>query len=148
MLHVGFNERVRVHFAVKRFLNPSALVKAEPPRAEVVKLETRPTYTAPEINRIAEANEEVRYLFRMAERILSKTLTYDDMNMLLGFYDGIPLSERTTAYGVVAPDRIVVYRGPHLRMCEDLDELVDEIRVTVWHEIAHYFGIDDDDLPF
>ncbi len=65
---------------------------------------------------------------------------------LLGFYDGIPLSERTTAYGVVAPDRIVVYRGPHLRMCEDLDELVDEIRVTVWHEIAHYFGIDDDEL--
>jgi len=65
---------------------------------------------------------------------------------LLGFYDGIPLSERTSSYGVVAPDRIVIYRGPHLRMCVDEDDLIEEVRVTVWHEIAHYFGIDDDEL--
>ena len=70
----------------------------------------------------------------------------EDEPELLGFYDGIPLSERTTSYGVVAPDRIMIFRGPHLRMCVDSDDVAEEVRVTVWHEIAHYFGIDDDEL--
>ena len=65
---------------------------------------------------------------------------------LLGFYDGIPLSERGAWYSGVVPDRIVIYRGPLQRMCEDEDDLAQEIRITVWHEIAHYFGIEDDEL--
>ncbi|WP_022924771.1 metallopeptidase family protein [Serinicoccus marinus] len=60
---------------------------------------------------------------------------------LLGVYDGIPLTERD--HGVQLPDRIVIYRGPLLRMCEDREDLLDEIAVTVVHEIAHHFGIDD-----
>jgi predicted Zn-dependent protease with MMP-like domain len=65
---------------------------------------------------------------------------------LLGWYEGTPLTERDSGYAGVLPDRIVVYRGPTLRMCEDEDEVVEEVHVTVVHEIAHHFGIDDDRL--
>ena len=62
---------------------------------------------------------------------------------LLGLYDGVALTERGTEYGGVLPDRIFVFRLPLLAMCEDLDELVDEVRITAVHEVAHHFGIDD-----
>ncbi|HEX6874491.1 MAG TPA: metallopeptidase family protein [Nocardioidaceae bacterium] len=65
---------------------------------------------------------------------------------LLGYYDGTPLTERDTRYAGVLPDRIMIFRNPTLRMCEDEDEVVDEVRITVVHEIAHHFGIDDDRL--
>jgi predicted Zn-dependent protease with MMP-like domain len=62
---------------------------------------------------------------------------------LLGLYDGVPLTERDSSYTFREPDRIFVYRGPLARMCASTDELVDEVRITVVHEIAHHFGIDD-----
>ncbi|MEA4944803.1 MAG: metallopeptidase family protein [Propionicimonas sp.] len=65
---------------------------------------------------------------------------------LFGYYDGIPLSERSFQYGGVLPDRIVIFRGPLLRHCLDADEVVEEVRITVWHEVAHFFGIDDGEL--
>ncbi|HET9859357.1 MAG TPA: metallopeptidase family protein [Nocardioidaceae bacterium] len=65
---------------------------------------------------------------------------------LLGLYDGIALTERDSSYSVVMPDRITVFRNPTLRMCESDEEVVEEVRITVVHEIAHHFGIDDDRL--
>lgn len=65
---------------------------------------------------------------------------------LLGLYVGTPLTERDSTYTFQAPDQVFVYRGPLLRMCHDLDELAEEIEITVVHEIAHHFGIDDDQL--
>lgn len=65
---------------------------------------------------------------------------------LLGYYDGIPLSERGSWYSGVLPDRIVIFRDAILESCADEDEVVEEVRITVWHEVAHYFGIDDDHL--
>jgi predicted Zn-dependent protease with MMP-like domain len=62
---------------------------------------------------------------------------------LLGLYDGIALTERDSTMGGQLPDRIFVFRGPLLDMCESEDELVEEVRITVVHEIAHHFGIDD-----
>jgi predicted Zn-dependent protease with MMP-like domain len=63
---------------------------------------------------------------------------------LLGVYEGVPLTERGDAWAAGAlPDRIVLFRGPLARMCVDDDELTEEIAVTVVHEIAHHFGIDD-----
>jgi predicted Zn-dependent protease with MMP-like domain len=62
---------------------------------------------------------------------------------LLGVYDGVPLTERGDLFGAAMPDRITIYRGPTLRMCRDRDEVIDEVAVTVVHEIAHHFGIDD-----
>jgi predicted Zn-dependent protease with MMP-like domain len=64
---------------------------------------------------------------------------------LLGLYDGIPLTERA-GMPFQLPDRIVVFRGPLLRHCTTREELVDEITVTVVHEVAHFFGIGDDTL--
>ena len=65
---------------------------------------------------------------------------------LLGLYDGVALTERG-AYGFgEMPDRIILYREPLLSICENEDELRDEIHVTLVHEIAHFYGIDDDRL--
>ena len=65
---------------------------------------------------------------------------------LLGFYDGIPLTERDTSYGGVMPDRIYVYRNPTLAICDTEQEVVEEVGITVVHEIAHHFGIEDERL--
>jgi predicted Zn-dependent protease with MMP-like domain len=65
---------------------------------------------------------------------------------LLGLYDGVPLTERDSTYTFLPPDRILLFRGPLARMCGSTDELVEEVRITVVHEIAHHFGIDDDAL--
>lgn len=65
---------------------------------------------------------------------------------LLGLYDGWALTEREH-YGVgELPDRIILYREPHLAACADEDELRDEIHTTLVHEIAHFYGIDDERL--
>lgn len=62
---------------------------------------------------------------------------------LLGLYDGWALTERDR-YGVgELPDRIIIYREPHLAACETADELRDEVHTTLVHEIAHFYGIDD-----
>ncbi len=65
---------------------------------------------------------------------------------LLGIYEGIPLTERGHDYGGVLPDRITIYRNPTLAICETVDDVIDEVNITVVHEIAHHFGIDDDRL--
>jgi predicted Zn-dependent protease with MMP-like domain len=65
---------------------------------------------------------------------------------LLGLYHGIALTERTSSYGGVLPDRISIYREAILDVCADEDEVVHEVAVTVVHEIAHHFGIDEQTL--
>ena len=65
---------------------------------------------------------------------------------LLGLYEGIPLTSRTSQYAGVLPDRITIYRNPTLQICETDDDVVDEVATTVVHEIAHHFGIDDERL--
>ena len=65
---------------------------------------------------------------------------------LLGLYEGHALTERGWDYAGVLPDRIFIYRHPILRICDTDDEVVDEVAVTVVHEIAHHFGIDDERL--
>ncbi|CAJ1505829.1 metallopeptidase family protein [[Mycobacterium] kokjensenii] len=65
---------------------------------------------------------------------------------LLGLYEGIALTERDSSYAGSLPDTITIYRRALLEMCESEEEVVDEVRITVIHEIAHHFGIDDDRL--
>jgi predicted Zn-dependent protease with MMP-like domain len=63
---------------------------------------------------------------------------------LLGLYEGIPLTERDAWWDAGSlPDRISIFRGPILRSCGSRADVVHEIKVTVIHEVAHYFGIDD-----
>ena len=65
---------------------------------------------------------------------------------LLGLYEGTALTDRDQYGFGELPDRIILYREPLLAISETLDELRDEIHVTLVHEIAHYYGIDDDQL--
>ena len=65
---------------------------------------------------------------------------------LLGLYHGIPLTKRTSGYMLVAPDKISIYRQPILLHCRTIEEVRAMVQHTVRHEVAHYFGIDDDRL--
>jgi len=66
---------------------------------------------------------------------------------LLGVYEGVPLTERDDFWAAGAlPDRITIFRNPTLAMCDTREEVVEEVLVTVVHEIAHHFGIDDERL--
>jgi len=62
---------------------------------------------------------------------------------LLGLYEGIPLTSRTTGYAGVLPDRITIYRLAICAVCDTAQEVVGEVRQTVVHEVGHHFGIDD-----
>ena len=69
-----------------------------------------------------------------------------DLVGTLGLYEGTPLSERDSQYSGVLPDRIYIFKGPLLRMVRSESELIEEVRITVLHEIGHFFGIEDDEL--
>jgi predicted Zn-dependent protease with MMP-like domain len=62
---------------------------------------------------------------------------------LLGLYEGVPLTERGHYYSGTLPDRILIFRAPILQLCDSVEEVIEEVHITVVHEIAHYFGIDD-----
>ena len=65
---------------------------------------------------------------------------------LLGLYDGHALTERGWDYGGALPDRIMIYREAICDICETTDDVVDEVTITVVHEIAHHFGISEERL--
>jgi predicted Zn-dependent protease with MMP-like domain len=65
---------------------------------------------------------------------------------LLGLYDGVDITRRDRYGFGELPDRIILYREPLLAVAEDIEQLRDEIHVTLVHEIAHYYGIDDEQL--
>ena len=62
---------------------------------------------------------------------------------LLGLYHGVALTERTSHYSGVLPDRISIYREAILDICDTEEDVVEEVAITVVHEIAHHFGVDD-----
>lgn len=62
---------------------------------------------------------------------------------LLGLYEGVPLTERTSHYSAVLPDRITIYHLAICAICDTEADVVEEVRRTVIHEIGHHFGIDD-----
>lgn len=65
---------------------------------------------------------------------------------LLGLYQGIALTERDSMYSGALPDTITIFRDAVLEICGSEDEVVEEVAITVIHEMAHHFGIDDDRL--
>jgi len=62
---------------------------------------------------------------------------------LLGLYQGYPLTIRSVGHSFTMPDRITIYQGPHERMARNPEELEQLVADTVWHEVAHYFGMDE-----
>ncbi|MEN8614859.1 metallopeptidase family protein [Dehalogenimonas sp. THU2] len=69
-----------------------------------------------------------------------------DSNGLLGLYEGIPLIERDTHYSLVLPDKITIFQKPIELVCASDAEIVDQVEKTVRHEIAHHFGMTDEEL--
>ena len=91
---------------------------------------------------------------KLVDIVVKRRPTADDLEAadlapdesMYGFYRGIPLTERDGGYNLVAPDVIDIYQEPLEEDFPDEAELIDEIRATVLHELAHFFGIDDDRL--
>jgi len=65
---------------------------------------------------------------------------------LLGFYRGVPLTRRTSSYGMVLPDKITIYRRPILMRCRSHEEVRETVQRVIRHELAHHFGLDDERL--
>jgi predicted Zn-dependent protease with MMP-like domain len=74
------------------------------------------------------------------------TVEDDSPDGLLGLYDGVPLTERESYGGMVLPDRITIFRLPICEECDTDEDVVEMVRDTVIHEVAHHFGIGDDRL--
>ncbi len=94
-----------------------------------VEIEIRPAPTREDFEYAAESGDPV-----------------PEDKTLFGLYRGIPLTERGASYDLVLPDLITIFQRPHEEACNTLEELKAEVAITVRHEIAHYFGIDDDRL--
>lgn len=65
-----------------------------------------------------------------------------DYETLYGLYEGIPQVSRGAGYTMVLPDKITIFKGPIERDSHSLEELQEKVRKTVWHEVAHHFGLD------
>jgi len=79
-------------------------------------------------------------------RELLAQMDIEPPDTLLGLYQGTPLTERTTGYGNVLPDRILLFQGPLERASEDRDDLIVAIGETLIHEIGHYFGLSEEEI--
>ena len=85
----------------------------------------------------------------LGELMDNVVVTVDDWSPprgLLGFYEGVPLTARGQYGGMVMPDRITIFRRAICAMCVTEAQVVEQVRITVVHEVAHHFGIDDDRL--
>lgn len=67
-----------------------------------------------------------------------------DNETLFGLYEGVPLARRQGAINNYPPDKITIFKNPMLRYVDSIGRLEEEVRHTLWHEIAHYFGLDHD----
>ena len=88
-----------------------------------------------------EIPDEIAALIQNVVVLVEDDAPEDDPT-LLGLYDGVALVDRIANHTGL-PDRIFIFRGPLLEMCDDLEDLAEEVRITVVHEVAHHFGIDD-----
>lgn len=70
----------------------------------------------------------------------------DNRHMLLGLYEGIPLTQRGSGYTFVLPDKITLFKEPILALSPTPEELFEQIKRTLWHEIAHYYGLSHGDM--
>ena len=90
--------------------------------------------------------EEIASLVHNLVVLVEQEPPEDEPDDLLGLYEGVALTERDSSVAMELPDRVFIFRGPLLDFCASEEELVKEVRITVVHEIAHHFGIDDSRL--
>jgi predicted Zn-dependent protease with MMP-like domain len=112
-------------------------------RAEFTKLVAAALERIPDEFRMAMQNVQV-VVEDWPDPSLMEEVTGDPDDVLYGLYTGTPLPDRTADYGNTTPDVITLYQGPLQEDFPDREELIYEIEVTLVHEIAHYFGFDED----
>ena len=96
---------------------------------------------------VADALDRIpESLGRRMDNVVLQVRDHSPDRHLLGLYEGIPLTDRETYGGLAMPDRITIYRLAICAMCADEEEVVEQVRITVIHEVAHHFGIDDERL--
>jgi predicted Zn-dependent protease with MMP-like domain len=96
---------------------------------------------------VADALDEIpEELGRLMDNVWVTVEDVPEQPGLLGLYNGVPLTAREAYGGMVMPDRITLYRLPICAMARTEEDVVDVVRDTVIHEVAHHFGIDDDRL--
>ncbi len=79
-----------------------------------------------------------------SDHLSDSNLGQDDA--LYGLYQGVPLTDRGSAYSLVTPDQITIFVGPLERSCDSRRELDEQIRITILHELGHHLGFDEDGL--
>lgn len=93
---------------------------------------------------------------RFIEHLDNVAITYEDNptpeqltkqgvrenQLLLGLYEGIPLTKRGAGYNLVLPDKITIFKNPILMLSRDESDLYERVKRTLWHEIAHHYGLD------
>ena len=70
----------------------------------------------------------------------------DDHHMLLGLYEGIPLTQRGAGYTFVLPDKITLFKRPLMAISHSPEQFYEQLKRTLWHEMAHYYGLSHDDM--
>ncbi|WP_136192991.1 metallopeptidase family protein [Actinomyces procaprae] len=120
-------------------MSPTSLTDAEFESAVADALDTIPAKLAAQMDNVVVLVQD-----EPDPEMLSDA-DYDDDGhpTLLGLYDGVPLTERDAGWSLVLPDRILIFQGPLQRWCDSRQELVEQVAVTVIHEVAHHFGISD-----
>ena len=105
-------------------------------------------------NLISRAMDELPQ--RFIEHLDNVAITYEDNpspeqltkqgvregQLLLGLYEGIPLTKRGAGYNLVLPDKITIFKNPILMLSRDENDLYERVKRTLWHEIAHHYGLD------
>jgi len=75
-----------------------------------------------------------------------KKMKLDGRHLLLGLYEGIPLTQRGSGYNFVLPDKITIFKNSILAVTHNESELFEQIKRTLWHEIAHYYGLNHNQI--
>lgn len=70
----------------------------------------------------------------------------DNRHILLGLYEGIPLTQRGAGYSFVLPDKITLFKNPLLMVSQSLEDFYEQVKRALWHEIAHYYGLSHADM--
>ena len=106
------------------------------------------------VQALDELPEDIRKHLDNIEVVVSDWPTAAEMKsvglkpdqLLLGLYEGIPLTKRGNRYGLVLPDKVTIFQGPIEQICRTRQQVVRQVQRTVKHELAHHFGINDDRL--
>lgn len=117
------------------------LVAEELRRKQFERMVARSLQALPEPVRTALDNVEI-----VIEDNPPESQDGDVSDVVFGLYEGIPLTERTSGYGFILPDKISIYRRPLERAFDSPSARMKQVRVTVIHEIAHHFGMSEDQI--